>query len=288
VIKIAVIAAVIIAGFLLGAHPAAAMAAEHSTEHLAGGATVGGFFVALVAALWAYDGWDNIGLVGSEVHNPSRNIPLALVGGVSLVAILYILTSGACFHVLPFAQAAASPHVVSDAIARVAGSGVAVWLTVAMVICALGTLNSSILTGARVDYAMARDGRFFRVARGIHPRFRTPGNALIFQGCLASILALTGTFQDLFSLYIFAQWIFYGLSTAAVLRLRHTQPELARPYRTWGYPVVPVIFILGSIAVTLSVLIDRPLRAGLGLVVILIGLFFYRYWRNQQPANPEA
>ena len=250
--------------------------------------SVGGFFAALVAALWAYDGWDNVGLVGSEIQNPSRNIPLALVAGVSLVAVLYILTSGACFHVLPFAQAAASPHVVSDVIASVAGSHVASWLTVAMIICALGTLNSSILTGARVDYAMARDGRFFRVARGIHPRFRTPANALIFQGCLAAVLALTGTFQDLFSLYIFAQWIFYGLATAAVLRLRRTEPELARPYRTWGYPVVPVIFILGSIAVTASVLIARPLRAGLGLVVILIGLFFYRHWRAQQATNPGA
>lgn len=282
VIKIAVIAAVILAGFLLGAHPAAAMAAMQGTERLAGSATVGGFFAALVAALWAYDGWDNLGMVGSEIRNPARNIPRALVGGVSLVAVLYILTSGACFHVLPFSQAAASPHVVSDVIARVASSGVASWLTVAMIICALGTLNSSILTGARVDYAMARDGRFFRVARGIHPRFRTPANALIFQGCLASVLALTGTFQDLFSLYIFAQWIFYALVTVAILRLRHKEPDMARPYRTWGYPVVPVIFILGSVAVTLSVLLERPLRSGLGLVVILIGLFFYRHWRDQQ------
>jgi APA family basic amino acid/polyamine antiporter len=288
VIKIGVIAAVIFAGFFLTAHPAAITAATQSVPQIAGSATVGGFFVALVAALWAYDGWDNVGLVGSEVQNPARNIPLALVAGVSLVAVLYILTSGACFHALPFAQAAASPHVVSDVIARVAGSRVASWLTVAMIICALGTLNSSILSGARVDYAMARDGRFFRVAGGIHPRFRTPANALVFQACLASVLALTGTFQDLFSLYIFAQWIFYGLTTAAVLYLRRKEPDMARPYRTWGYPVVPILFILGSIAVTLSVLIERPLRAGLGLVVILIGLFFYRHWTRQQAANPSA
>jgi APA family basic amino acid/polyamine antiporter len=285
VIKVAVIAAVIFAGFVLGAHPAVAMAAP---QGLIGGATVGGFLAALVAALWAYDGWDNIGLVGSEVRNPGRNIPIALVGGVAVVAILYIFTTAACLHVLPFGKVAASPHVVSDVIARVAGSHVADWLTVAMIICALGTLNSSILTGARVDYAMARDRRFFRIAGGIHPRFRTPAKALIFQACLASVLALTGTFTDLFSLYIFAQWIFYGLATAAVLRLRYKEPKLARPYRTWGYPVVPVIFILGSVAVTVSVLLERPLRAGLGLIVILIGLFFYRYWRAQDEAKPAT
>ncbi len=285
VIKVAVIAAVIFAGFTLGSHPAAAMAAP---QGLIGGATVGGFFAALVAALWAYDGWDNVGLVGSEIQNPGRNIPVALVGGVSLVALLYIFTTAACLHVLPFAKVAASPHVVSDVIARVAGSHVADWLTVAMIICALGTLNSSILSGARVDYAMARDRRFFRIADGIHPRFRTPANALIFQACLASILALTGTFTELFSLYIFAQFIFYALAAASVLRLRRKEPELARPYRTWGYPVVPVIFVLGALAVSTSVLIERPLRAGLGLFVILIGLFFYRHWRGQDAEKPAA
>jgi amino acid transporter len=285
VIKVAVIAAVIFAGFALGAHPAAALAAP---QGLVGGATVGGFFAALVAALWAYDGWDNLGLVGAEIKNPARNIPRSLIGGVALVMALYIFTTGACFHVLPFSKVAASPHVVSDVLARVAGSHVADWLTIAMIICALGTLNSSILSGARVDYAMARDRRFFRIADGIHPRFRTPGNALIFQACLASILALTGTFTQLFSLYIFVQFIFYALAAASVLRLRRKEPDLPRPYRTWGYPVVPVIFILGAIAVSASVLVEQPLRAGLGLFVIVIGLFFYRYWRARDAARPVA
>ena len=279
-IKVAVIAAVILAGFSFTGHPIAVGAAS-----IVGQATVGGFFVALVAALWAYDGWDNVTLVGSEVANPARNIPRALVWGVSLVALLYILMSGACFHVLPFAEAAASKHIASDAIARVAGTHVAGWLTIAMVICALGTLNSSILTGARVDYAMARDRRFFRIAGGIHPRFRTPGNALIFQACLASVLALTGTFIQLASLYIFVQFIFYGLATAAVIRLRRREPDLERPFKSWGYPAVQVAFILGALAISTSVLIERPLRAGLGLVAILIGLFFYRHWESRPAAD---
>ncbi|HEV2385829.1 MAG TPA: amino acid permease [Candidatus Acidoferrales bacterium] len=275
IVKVAVIAIVIAAGLALGTHPVL----PHPAAGAAG--TLGGFFVALVAALWACDGWSNVNLVGSEIIQPGRNIPRALVAGVATVVALYILTSAACFHSLPFPQVAASPHVVSDAVRQFAGSRAAAWLTLAMVLCALGTLNSSILSGARVDYAMARDGIFFRVARGIHPRFRTPANALIFQGCLAGLLALTGTFEDLYSLFIFAQWIFYCLAVAAMIRLRSTEPRLERPYRTWGYPVLPVIFILGGTGVIGSVLIDRPLRAGLGLLFILLGLAFYRNWSRR-------
>ncbi|HVB34344.1 MAG TPA: amino acid permease [Patescibacteria group bacterium] len=282
VIKVAVIAAVIAVGFAFHGHPAALATPAGRAEGM------GGFFAAMVAALWAYDGWANINLVGSEVIEPGRSIPRALVAGVAIVMVLYILTSAVCFYVLPFSQVAASPHVVSDAMARVAGSRAAAWITLAMVVCALGTLNSSILSGARVDYAMARDGLFFRVARGIHPRFRTPANALIFQGCLAAVLALTGTFEDLFSLFIFVQWIFYGLATASMMRLRRKEPGLIRPYRSWGYPVVPVIFILGAVAVTSSVLIERPLRAGLALVAILVGLFFYRRWRSEEASGGQA
>lgn len=276
VVKLAAVAAVILAGFAFVAHPAAVQqAAEHA-------GTVSGLFAALVAALWAYDGWNNLNLVGSEVKEPSRNIPRALVGGVSVVMILYILTTLVCFLALPFAQVAASQHVVSDVMSRIAGAGVATWLTVAMLISALGTLNSSILTGARVDYAMARDKRFFSIAGGIHPRFRTPASALIFQCVLASILALTGAFYALASLYIFVQFIFYAMAVAAVIRLRRIEPNLSRPYRTWGYPVFPLLFIFGAIAVSVSVLIAQPLRSGLGLVVILIGFFFYRFWEGKQ------
>ena len=150
----------------------------------------------------------------------------------------HILMNAVCFYVLPFAKVALSSTVASDVLALVAGQRTAAWLTVAMIICALGTLNSSTLSGARVGYAMARDGIFFKVAAGINPRFHTPGGALAFQAAAACLLALTGTFEDLYSLVVFAQWIFYGLATASVFGLRRREPDLPRPYRTWGYPVV--------------------------------------------------
>lgn len=242
---------------------------------------LGAFLAALAAALWAYDGWEDLNLVGSEVENPQRNFPRALVGGVALVAIIYILFSAACFKVLPFESVASSPHVASDVVEHSVGYGAAAWVTLAMLISALGSMNSSILSGARVPYAMARDGIFFKVADGIHPKFRTPGRALIFQCTLTSLMALTGTFEELTNLFIFAAWIFYGLAVVALFRLRHTEPEMPRPYRCWGYPWVPGLFVLGALALTINVWIERPGRSSIGLLLIFAGLPFYRWWSRK-------
>ena len=243
---------------------------------------IGAFLAALAAALWAYDGWEDLNLVGSEVENPQKNFPRALVGGVTLVAVIYLLFSVACLRVLPFASMASSAHVASDVVASAAGAGAAAWITIAMVISAIGSLNSSVLSGARVPYAMARDGIFFKVADGIHPKYRTPGRALIFQGILASIMALTGTFEELTNLFIFAGWIFYGLAVVALFRLRRTEPDLPRPYRCWGYPWVPGIFVAGALALTVSLWLDRPGRSSIGLLLILAGLPFYRRWSRSR------
>jgi APA family basic amino acid/polyamine antiporter len=244
-----------------------------------------GLLVALVATLWAYDGWNNLPMVGSEIIRPEKNIPRSLIGGVAAVGVLYMAVTAACFHVLPFARVAASAHVVSDVITRMLGYGAAAWLTAAMILCALGTLNSSILTNARVDYAMARDGLFFRFVAGVNPKYRTPARALVFQGCFASILALSGTFEDLYSLYIFAAWIFYVLAVGAVWMLRRKEPNLPRPYRTWGYPVLPVLFIVGSLLVIGDVLAAHPYRCMAGTALTLSGLIFYRHWGKNAPTN---
>jgi basic amino acid/polyamine antiporter, APA family len=287
IVKIGAIIAVIAVGFFFGGRGSAA---DFHFSAAAGAGTAGlaGFLTAMVGALWAYDGWVNVNYVGSEVKNPERNIPLALVGGVLLVCGLYVAMSAACFYVLPFSKIVASSVVASDLVSQATGHNLASWLTIAMIVCALGTLNSSILTNARVPYAMARDGLFFRVVRGVDLRFRTPARALVFQGIFASVLALTGTFEDLFSLFIFSGWIFYALQTAAVIPLRWREPGLPRPYRTWGYPVTPVIFVIGAVALTVNLWIQRPVRSSIGLGLILFGLVFYRGWRNRAATEDSA
>jgi basic amino acid/polyamine antiporter, APA family len=283
VLKIAAVFAIIILGFAL-AHGHASNFHPVWPASLGWG-TMSGFLAALAASLWAYDGWEDLNLVGSEIRNPGKNIPRALIGGVAFVAVVFALFSAVCSYALPFDAVAASKHVASDVFESFAGRGAALWITLAMAISALGTLNSSLLSGARVDYAMARDGIFFRVAAKIHPKFRTPGNALIFQCVLASLMALSGTFEDLTSLFIFATWIFYGLAVVSMMRMRRTEPNLPRPYRTWGYPAVPLLFVLGAVALTISLWIARPVRSSLGLVLILFGLVFYRYWRARGGAD---
>ena len=243
---------------------------------------VAAFLGALAAALWAYDGWEDLNLVGSEVQNPERNFPLALVGGVGLVTVVYLLFSAACLRVLPFNTVANSSHIASDVVESVAGRGAALWVTLAMVISGIGSLNSSVLSGARVPYAMARDGIFFKIADGIHPKFRTPARALIFQGVLASLMALTGTFEELTNLFVFAAWIFYGLAVVALFRLRRTEPAMSRPYRCPGYPWVPGIFVAGSLALTVSLWLQRPGRSSIGLLLIAAGLPFYRHWAQRE------
>jgi len=278
-IKIASVLLVIGVAFFLSGHTA--HPADSVWPSAAGAGIVGAFLAALAAALWAYDGWEDLNLVGSEVKNPERNFPLALVGGVSVVAVIYLLFSAACLRVLPFERVANSSHIASDVVEYVAGRGAAFWVTLAMVVSAIGSLNSSVLSGARVPYAMARDGIFFKIADGIHPKFLTPARALIFQGILAGLMALTGTFEELTNLFIFAAWIFYGLAVVALFRLRRTEPNMSRPYRCWGYPWVPGVFVAGALALTVSSWLERPGRSSIGLLLIAAGLPFYRHWAKR-------
>ncbi len=284
-IKIASVLIVIGVAFFLSAttvHPADPIWPS------AGTGVVAAFLGALAAALWAYDGWEDLNLVGSEVQNPERNFPLALVGGVGLVTVVYLLFSAACLRVLPFDAVANSSHIASDVVEFVAGRGAAFWVTLAMVISGIGSLNSSVLSGARVPYAMARDGIFFKIADGIHPKFLTPARALIFQGVLAGLMALTGTFEELTNLFVFAAWIFYGLAVVALFRLRKTEPNMPRPYRCLGYPWVPGVFVAGALALTVSLWLQRPGRSSIGLLLIVAGLPFYRHWARHASSVGDA
>ena len=278
-IKITSVAIVI--GVAFFSHAAPHSAPDPLWPSALNGSVLSAFLAALAAALWAYDGWEDLNLVGSEVENPQKNFPRALVGGVALVALIYFLFSAACLKVLPFSAVAASPHIASDVVQHVAGPIAAAWITVAMVISALGSMNSSVLSGARPGYAMARDGIFFKIADGVHPKYRTPARSLIFQCVLASLMALTGTFEELTNLFIFAGWIFYGLAVVALFRLRYTEPNMPRPYRCWGYPIVPGLFIAGALALTINIWLNRPGRSSIGLLLILAGLPFYRYWNKR-------
>jgi APA family basic amino acid/polyamine antiporter len=231
--------------------------------------------------MWAFNGFNDLGDLGEEIKRPERNIPRAILLGLLIVGGLYLAVNVAYFHVLPFAEVARTPHVASDVVRRFAGSRGAAWLTVAMAVSAFGALHVVVLTGARIPYAMARDGVFFQFAERVHPSFRTPSGALLFLGVVATLLALTGTFEELYSLFVFAVWIFFALTGVALLRLRRVEPNLVRPYRAWGYPLTPLIFVVVAIALTVNLWMVRPVRSTLGLAVILLGIPFFYRWRTR-------
>jgi amino acid transporter len=277
-LKMGTILVIVVGGVLFGAkHVAVAAPAVVPF----GMGTIGALLTALVPAMWAYNGFNDLGDLGEEIVHPQKNIPRAIILGLLTVGGLYLMANVVYFHVLPFAQAATSEHVASDVVQSFAGSRGAAWLTVAMAISALGALHVVVMTGARIPYAMARDGVFFRFAERLHPSYRTPSGALIFLGAVAALLALTGTFEELYSLFVFAVWIFFALAAIALLRLRKVEPNLVRPYRAWGYPLTPLIFLAAAVALTVNLWMVRPVRSSLGLGVILLGIPFFYRWRKR-------
>ncbi len=238
--------------------------------------------------MWAYNGFNDLGDLGEEIVQPQKNIPIAIILGLLTVGGLYLLANVVYFHTLLFEEISASQHVASDVVRSFAGSRGAAWLTVAMAVSALGALHVVIMTGARIPYAMARDGVFFQFAKRIQPSFHTPSGSLIFLGGVAALLALTGTFEELYSLFVFAVWIFFALTAIAVIRLRRTEPALPRPYRAWGYPWTPLIFLFAALALTVNLWMVRPVRSTLGLLVIAAGVPFFYRWRKLRRASDNS
>lgn len=277
-LKILLIGAVIAVGLL--SRQASLANLHSSTSAVPGG--IAGFFVALVAALWAYDGWNNAGMLGSEVENPQRTFPLALIGGVTAVIGVYLLTNAAYFSVLPAGEVASSSRVAADMMRRVAGPHGGAAVSIAAMISIFAALNGSILSGSRVPYAMARDGYFFRHIARVHPVFRTPSASILLLGVWSSLLVLSGHYSDLYNMVIFPSWILYGMTAASVIVLRRKNPALPRPYRTWGYPWVPLAFVGVTILLLYQTLISAPRASAIGLVVIILGVPFFLYWNRRR------
>ena len=275
---------------IVGACFGSRLGAAANFRSVFGGAEGGfaGFMVALIAALWAYDGWNDLNMVAEEVERPERNLPAALVLGVLVVGVLYMGVNGAVAYVLPAGAVAGAPRPAAEAMARVAGHRGAALVTAGMALSILVTLNGTIMSGARVPFAAAREGLFFAQLGRVHPRFQSPGYALVVQGVLSTaLLLLLGRFQQLFELAIFAEWLFYMITTTTLFVFRVREPGRVRPFRTWGYPVVPALFIAAS-AVLLLFSFGSNLRGSLiGSALILSGLALYPRFRGAKPGGGE-
>ncbi|MDH4196371.1 MAG: amino acid permease [Candidatus Aminicenantes bacterium] len=241
---------------------------------------LGAFGVGLVASLWAYKGWESATYSAGETKNPQRNLPLGILLGTVIVIVLYIIANLAYLYVLPVGKIAGSERIASDAMNVVVGPVGASIVAFLILFSILGAANQTILCSPRVYFAMARDGLFFKRIADCHPKFLTPYVSIIAISVWSIILSLTGTFEQLFTYVVFGEWIFFGLTVAAVIVLRRKRPDLPRPYKTWGYPVTPIVFCLAAVYIAVSALIGEFVNAMGGLVIIIMGIPAYMYWRT--------
>jgi basic amino acid/polyamine antiporter, APA family len=275
VLKVGGLVAMVLAIFLLPSPlPDPAAAAPPSLP--AGPVPLAAVGVALVAVLWAYEGWHDVSFAAGEIRDPQRDFPRGLIGGVGIVILLYLLANLAYLKILSPAEIAASDRVALTAMTRVTGEWGGKLLTAAILCSILGAMNALILAGPRAYYQMARDGLFLERVSRVHPRWRTPVEALLFQGLWAGFLVLfIGGFSQLFTYVIFGGWIFYALAVLAVVALRRKEPDLPRPFRVPGYPIVPLLFAATALAIVVNTLVATPRESLLGLAFIALGIPVY-------------
>ena len=255
-----------------------------------GGSPVGPFGLALVAALWAYKGFEVSTFNAGETKNPSRTVPLGLITGCGLVTLLYLLTNVAYLYAVPAAAMATSDRIAATAMNAAVGPVGASIVAFIILFSILGAANGHVLTGPRVYYAMAKDGLFFRKMAAIHPKYRTPHVALLVVGGWSTIICLIpgGTFEQLLKYAVFGAWIFLGLAVFGVILLRKKRPDLPRPYKTVGYPVTPILFVLAALFVIVNTLVQSFWNAFAGLLLIGLGIPAYLYWNKKRAKLASA
>ena len=280
--KVAGLLAIVGAAFLWGGKSALSPIAAQAHFSL------GSFGVALIACVLAYDGWVQLTFVAGEIRNPQRNVLLALALGTAACITIYLLANIAYLRVLTIPQIAASDHVGATLAERVMGARGGMVVSLTILVSIIGTLNGCFLTSPRVYFAQARDGLFFRKFGEVQPRYRTPGFAILAQSAWAIVLLVSGSYETLLDYAMFALWLSYGLMVAGVIVLRRKQPHLPRPYRMWGYPVTPILFLAITLWFLLNMLFTRALPSLAGLLLIATGVPVYFAWARRGAENPAA
>ena len=269
-LKILGMVAFVALGLLAPAHESQAAAASPAPMAL-----ITGFGIGLMAVLWAFDGWSNLSFSAGEIRDPGRNIPLALGIGTLVVTVMYLLMNATYLRVLPISELSGVTRVAEKAAQSFMGPLGVSLIAGVVAVSTLGAANGSILAGARVYYAAARDGLFFRSAARVHDRYGTPHVALWIQGIWSAVVALSGTFEQLFTFTVFAAVLTYLAATATIFPLRRSRPDLPRPYRVWGYPWLPAIYLVVLAALAINTVFERPVESLAGLTIFALGLPVY-------------
>jgi amino acid transporter len=267
----------VLASFLFSRHTAApAPAAAFSP----GSTNIGLFGLALISILWVYDGWADVTFISGEVRNPQRYLPLALFVGTLAVIAIYLAANSAYLHVITITEIAKSKLVAADVAERFAGRIGVTFVASAVMVSTFGTLNGSLMTGSRIFFALADDGLFFKKMAAVHPRFQSPYVAIWFTAILGAIFVMIRSFEQLADTFVLGIWPFYAAGTAAVYVLRRKRPDLPRPYRVWGYPITPAIFLTGALFLLANALITDFAHVWLVFAILLAGVPAFWIWRS--------
>lgn len=279
ILKCAALLGIIILGLALSPD---AIPAPPEVERSAEINTASAFGLAMVAALWAYDGWSDVGFVSGEVKNPGRNLPIAFIGGTAIIVVLYLAINAVYLSVVPLDEMAGRPLIAADVARALVGPGGAVFVSAAVMVSTFGTLNGSLMTGPRVFYAMAEDKLFFSALARVHPEHGTPSRAIGLSIFLGVGYVSVSTFGELADQFVIGIWPFYTLAVAAVFVLRRRRPDVERPYRTWGFPVVPLVFLAAALFLLANYMLREPRLFAIDVAVILSGVPIYLLWRRRR------
>ena len=284
IVKIIAIAILVIAGLVLIAGSETSFSAGTALPTPSGSALWSAIGISLIAVLWTFDGWYAVNIVASEIKNVRRNLPLSLIIGILLTGIIYLLVNWFYIQSMPMSEMAGTVRIGEKSATALFGQGFGGIMSGLILISIFGCLSATIIYGPRVFFAVAKDGLFFRAFAQVHPKYRTPSHAIIWQGIWAAVLCLSGTYEQLYTYVIFVLLIFYIALGLAVIKLRKTSPDIERPYKVWGYPVVPVLFALAMFWIMINTLVEKPVESMIGLFLVLTGLPIYFYWKNRSKA----
>lgn len=277
-LKLAGIVLLIAVGLGSGLRSATEFSAATGLPENLGGALA----VAMVGVLWSYGGWQHASFAAAEAKEPRRTVPFAMITGALIVTAVYVLTNIAYMFLLPVSAIGSAERVAADAIGVVLGPVGGTIISVAIFVSTFGTAGIYTLTAPRIYFAMAHDGVFFRSVAQIHPRFHTPATAIIIQSAWACVLILFwGTFNELISYVVFTDWIFFGLTAVSIFVFRKRMPDAARPYKTWGYPATPLLFIAVAVWFVINTFVEKPEQAVAGLGFLALGVPVYYLWRER-------
>jgi len=281
ILKLFAIGILVIAGLYVALSSGETIGSITTPSVPSGSALITAVGISLIAVLWTFDGWYSVNAVASEIKNVKRNLPLSLFIGITLIGIIYLLVNILYVATLPMDEMTGVVRIGEKATSFAFGATAGTLMAGLILISILGCLSATIIYSPRIYYAMANDGLFFKKFADVHPKYHTPSIAILWQGIFASLLCLTGSYEQLFTYVVFGVLLFFVGVVAAVFILRRTRPDAERPYRVWGYPVVPGLFGLIIIWIMINTLIEKPVESVLGLVLIVIGLPVYLYWQRK-------